>query len=82
MAERMTSIVLPGAREVNVLSDWDRKTVLEMVETLRAHARYQLAAAREVLAAQDCDFRVGTYLGVHLWSNVEVLQEGRPCPPK
>jgi hypothetical protein len=77
MAERMTSIVLPGAKASNGYSDWGRKTVPEMIETIRAHAHYQFAAAQEVLAASDADFKVETHLGVNCWSNIEVLQEGR-----
>ena len=72
MAERMTSIRLPGSKHVG-LADWGRKTREEMIRQIRAHAEYQKAVADTILSASDDDFLVETYTGVHVQRNREVV---------
>lgn len=76
MSERMTSITLPGLNSGHGIADWGRKTPEEMVERLRSYAERQKAAAERILAAAPSDFRVETYVGVHVQRQKEVLQEG------
>lgn len=76
MSYRMTSIFLPGLNSGHGLADWGLKTPEEMVGQLRAHAERQKAAAEKILAASSSDFRVETYVGVHVRKDRKVLQEG------
>jgi len=48
MADRMTSIRLPGSKHVG-LADWGRKTPEEMIRLLRTHAEHQKAVAEAIL---------------------------------
>ncbi len=76
MSEKMTSINLPGVFGSG-LADWGEKSVAEMVDQVRAHARHHKEVAEAVLAAADSDFYVSTYRGVHVQRDRRVLQEGR-----
>lgn len=76
MADRMTSIRLPGLRRGAGLSDWGRKTPAEMIAQYRKNAQLQLDEAKAVLEAADVDFRVETYVGVLVQRDRETLQEG------
>jgi hypothetical protein len=73
MTERLTSIAL---RNLPGVAEWGLKTVPEMIALIREHAARQKAEAEAVLAAPDADFRVETYLGVHVRRKLAVLQEG------
>ena len=57
MADRMTSIRLPGSKHVG-LADWGRKTPAEMIRLLRMHAEHQKAIAEAILSASDDDFLI------------------------
>ncbi|MCJ8053826.1 hypothetical protein GB928_018375 [Shinella curvata] len=72
MAERMTSIRLPGSKHVG-LADWGRKSREEMIKMIRDHAADQRSMADAILAASDDDFLVETYTGVHVHRNREVI---------
>lgn len=72
MAERMTSIRLPGSKHVG-LADWGRKTREEMIKMIRAHAEDQKSVADAILSASDDDFLVETYTGVYVQRNREVV---------
>lgn len=76
MSERMTAIFLPGEYGSG-LADRGRKTVPEMIATLRAYAAQQKAAYEAILAASDDDFRVETYVGVHVQRERVIWQKGR-----
>ena len=72
MADRMTSIRLPGSKHVG-LADHGRKTREEMIDLIRSHAEHQKAVADAILAAADDDFLVETYTGVYVQRNREVV---------
>ena len=74
MAERMTTITLPG---VGGFQDYGRQSVEHMIALYRTYAEHRLREAQAVLAAADQDFRVYTHTGVHVERDVAVLQEGR-----
>lgn len=76
MSERLTSIDLPGVFGSGI-ADWGRKTPAEMIVQLRQHAIDSKARAEAILAANDEDFHVRTYTGVHRQRDSEVLQQGR-----
>jgi len=77
MADRMTSIQLPGTSGNSALADYGRKTVPEMVELIRARAQAMKAEAEAILAAADTDFRVATYVGVYVQRDYVLLQRGK-----
>lgn len=67
MAERMTAVYLRGGRNTGRgLADYGRVDPKEMIEQLRSKARHDLAAAQAILDADDDDFIVETYRGVHV----------------
>lgn len=72
MADRMTSIRLPGSKHVG-LADHGRKTREEMLHLIRSHAEHQKAVADAILSASDDDFLVETYTGVFVQRNREVV---------
>lgn len=76
MADRMTSIRLPGSLDPGY-ADWGRKSAEEMVAQYRLYAQLQLDWAKEVLASEDEDFCIDTYVGVHVQRKREIIQEGR-----
>jgi hypothetical protein len=76
MSERMTSIKLPGVWGAG-WAEYGRKEPSEMIAAIRRHAQHEIAWAEKVLAADDADFRVDTYLGPHAQRNREILQEGK-----
>ena len=76
MSERVTTICLPGSSDPG-WANYGRKTVPEMIEEFRSHARYMRDRAEEILSAQDADFQVETHLGLHVRRNIEVLQRGK-----
>lgn len=76
MTERLTSIRLPGSIDPG-LADWGRKSPSEMIAMYREHAEHQLKCAQEVLSATDDNFRIETYVGVHVRRKAEILQEGK-----
>jgi hypothetical protein len=75
MSERMTCIYLPGHMGAGIAGH-GRKTVKEMLAMVRSYARHHKAEAEAVLSASDDDFRVTTYVGVHVQRNEEVIQVG------
>lgn len=77
MADRMTSIHLPGLRRGAGLADWGRKTPAEMTAQYRKNAQLHLDEAKAVLEAADADFHVETYVGVLVRRDRETLQEGK-----
>jgi hypothetical protein len=75
----MTAIYLPGLRAAG-WAEYGRKTAAEMIALVRDRARQQQAEAEAeaILAAADADFHVeGTYRGVHVHRDREVIQEGQ-----
>lgn len=78
MAERMTSIRLPGLRGGTGIADWGRKTPKEMIEMIRCKAEEDLKNSQAILAAEDSDFNIETYVGVHVQRSREVIQQGKP----
>lgn len=74
MSDRLTEISLPHSCGV---ADWGLRTVPEMLEQVRSYARHQKAEAEKILSVKDEDFRVTTYVGVHVHRNRRVLQEGK-----
>lgn len=76
MSERLTSIKLPGVFGSGI-ADYGRKTAPEMIAQLRRYAENQRAVAEAILAADDDDFCVTTYLGVHVQRQRETIQIGR-----
>lgn len=76
MSERMTSIDLPGVSNSGY-ADWDRKSVPEMLQIIRARAVEMRRVADAIMGAADADFHVETYRGVYVRRERKVLQEGR-----
>lgn len=76
MADRMTSIRLPGSKHVGI-ADYGRKTPEEMIRLLRMHAEHQKAIADAILAASDADFLIETYTGVYVQRDRTTVQPGR-----
>lgn len=76
MADRMTSIRLPGSKHVG-LADHGRRTREEMITMIRSHAEHQKAIADAVLSASDEDFLVETYTGVFVQRNRAVVHATR-----
>ncbi len=74
MSERMTSIYVGSGLG---FAEYGRKTVPEMIESIRKHAAHLKKEADEILAAADEDFHVETYVGSIVQRNRKVLQEGR-----
>lgn len=66
MSERMTGISLPAVRDSGMLHGWQdygRKTRAEMIAQYREIAERARDAVEKILAADDADFVVETYLG-------------------
>jgi hypothetical protein len=78
MADRMTSIHLPGLASGSGLADWGRQDAATMIAQIRRYALQQKEWAEAILAAADEDFMVNTYVGVHVQRNREIIQKGRP----
>ena len=76
MSERMTSIALPGVYGSGI-AERGRKTPAEMIQRYRAYAESQRDLYAAILNSFDADYRIITYVGVHVTRNKEVLQEGR-----
>lgn len=76
MSDRLTSISLPGLFGSG-LAEYGRKSPGEMVAAVRKYAAAQHALYGAILAAEDADFRIETYVGVLVQRNSEVLQDGR-----
>ncbi len=74
MADRMTEINLPGAWVG--IAEHGRVDPEQMITQAREQAARDLAAAQAVLAAADEDFRITTYVGVHVQRELEVIQPG------
>ena len=65
MAERMTSVVVPGSGHPG-FADYGRQDPAAMIARLREMARSERDAAQRVLDAADEDFVVEIYTGVHV----------------
>lgn len=76
MSERMTSIHVPG-HFGGGYAEHGRKSVPEMLVAIRLYAESLRQTADIILNALDEDFRVETYVGVHVHKQTEILQEGR-----
>jgi len=76
MSERMTAIYLPSLRQGAGWAECGRRSPNEMIDIIRGQAARQKAEAEAILAAADVDFRIETYVGVHVQKQLEVLQEG------
>lgn len=76
MSDRMTSICLPSLRRGAGLAEYGRLPVAEMIAIIRRNAEHRKAEAEAILAAADTDFRVETYVGIHVQRKREILQEG------
>ena len=74
MAERMTSIHLPGLPGAG-FAHYGRHTPEHMISLIRQHAATELRIAQMILDASDEAFQVETYTGVHVQRNVEVIQK-------
>lgn len=77
MSDRMTSVHLNGLPMGAGYAEWGLREPKEMIGYLRQIARQQLLEAEKILAASDEDFRVETYVGVHVRRQLRVLQEGK-----
>jgi hypothetical protein len=73
MSEQMTSIYLPGLSHGRGYTDWGRKTVPEMIDSLRKLAQNQLDTAEAILRAADSE----TYRRIHVQRDRIVLQQGK-----
>lgn len=71
----MTAIYLPGANGAGY-ADYGRQSVPDMILLIRNHAIVMRQQADAILAAKDADFRVESYLGVHVQRDRVILQEG------
>lgn len=69
MAERMTSVTVPGSGHVG-FADYGRRDPASMIEQLRKIAESERDAAQRVLDADDSTFVVETYTGI-------IVQRGR-----
>ena len=68
MAERMTSVTVPGTGHTGFAMH-GRVAPAEMIARLRAEASAERDAAQRVLDAPDTAFVVETYTGVHVQRN-------------
>lgn len=71
----MTLVTLPGVEGAGV-EFYGRELPSFAIGQLREDARYHAAWSAAVLAADDADFRVETYLGTHAQRERMVIQEG------
>lgn len=76
MSDRFTSIDLPNCFGSG-LAEYGRKTPAEMIAAIRSYAEHKKAVAEAILAADDNDFYIATYEGVHVRRNREIIQNGR-----
>lgn len=65
MAERMTSVTVPGSGRVG-FADYGRRDPASMIARLRKIAESERDAAQRVIDADDSQFVVETYVGVHV----------------
>lgn len=82
-SERMTSASLPGFFGAG-WADYGRIEPAEIIRQARLHAQHMKDQAEAILSASDHEFRVETYIGIHVRKQLEVLQPGRqplPAPP-
>ena len=77
MSDRLTAIYLPSLRRGAGRAEYGRLTVSEMIAIIRRSAELQKAEAEAILAADDADFQVETYVGVHAQRQLEVIQQAR-----
>ena len=76
MTDRMTSIRLPGATSPGWM-DCGLVPPEAMIAAFRERAERMIAEGKEILAAQDGDFRVETFIGPYARRGPRVLQPGR-----
>lgn len=72
MSRRLTSVRLrdSSGRDMSI-ADNGRKTRREMIDSIRKYAADQIRMAQRILDADDKDFIVETYTGVHYNRNIE-----------
>jgi hypothetical protein len=76
----MTDIHLPGLPCGTGIAEWDRVDAPEMIRRYRAYAAHQKAWADAVLNADDADFQIETYVGVHVQGSRQIIQASQPNP--
>lgn len=77
MSDRMTAVYLPGLSQGSGWAEYGRVNPAEMIKALKRNAAHAKAEAEIILAAPDHEFRVETYVGVHVQKRREIIQEGR-----
>jgi len=74
MSDTLTRITLPGSPGNCGFMDWGRKTVDEMIATIRRNAERDKKEAEAVLAAPDDAFQVDVVRGSIVQHHVKELQ--------
>ncbi|XAI96868.1 hypothetical protein [Synechococcus phage Ssp-JY40] len=77
MSDRMTAIYLPSLRRGAGRAEYGWLEPSEMIAIIRRSAEAQKAEAEAILAADDADFQVETYIGVHAQRQREIIQAAR-----
>lgn len=77
MAEKMTSISLPGLRRGAGLAEYGTVPVADLIARYRRHAQLLFEEAEAVLNAADEDFHIETYNGVYVMRNRKTIQQGK-----
>ena len=75
MSDRHTSIIAPGADYG--WAENGRKTRTEMIRHYRKHAQVMLQRAQAILATDDDDFIVETYIGRHVKRDLKAIPPDR-----
>jgi len=79
-AEKMTTIRLPSGLSAGFM-DYGEQDAATMIATYRSMAERDKAAAEEILAASDADFRIEVVRGKLVERPVRLIQEGRAHTP-
>lgn len=77
MSDRMTAVYLPSLPRGAGRAEYGRLPASEMIAIIRRSAELQKAEAEAILAADDADFQVETYVGLHAQRRREVIQLAR-----
>lgn len=72
MSDRLTEVYLPGDHaNGRGVADWGRKSHADMVKMLKEKAAIDKEFAEKILAADNSEFIVNTYVGMHARKNIE-----------
>jgi hypothetical protein len=77
MSDRMTAIHLPSIGRGAGRAEYGRISAGEMIAIIRRSAEIQKAEAEAILAADDADFQIETYVGLHVRRKRVVIQQAR-----